>query len=227
MPLMPRSSPEPDAIDVELFLLGAVQDPEQRAQIRAAMEGPLAEEVNEIEAYQALFRAEARPLTPSRPRWYGWGLPALLAAAVALLFVLAGRPTGLRSMGTTGLSVDVQVSRAERPIPSDAPLRAGDLLSIALTAPSDGWLHVGVIQEDGQAFALVAGEDHPVEAGEPTRLAGAVRLDNWTGRDWLVVAVLSEPLEPLRWEGAMASLLPDPVADAPPDWYVMDVTRGR
>jgi len=217
----------PDELDLELLLLGAVP-PEQAGPIEAARTGALADVAAEIEAAREVFRRDALPIRPAAapPRRSGWLVAAgalALAAAVVLVLLLPADP-GIRSMGA-GLPVDLSIHRSGTA--AEQGFRPGDELGLALTPTLNGWVNIGVVQEDGRVFPLVWGESIAAQRGVPLTLDDSVRIDDYAGREWLVVHLSTGPLSAQKWERALRGSLPEPAQRQGKTWYSREITRVR
>lgn len=222
--LTPLASGEPDEVDLELRLLGAVGDRDVEERIAEAAAGDLATADAELRAFREHWARADRPPLPSPPQAANRPWPVLALAAAALLSVVGlwtwtpGTPTSpdteLRAMGT--LPVDVAVERNGRQLEVPVPFEAGDRLRLGMMAPRAGELVVAAVHEDGTVTVLWEG---PVAQGRRFRLDGAVELDDGTGREWLVVR-LSEEDRP-----ALDRLLPEPKTHVSEDTWVLEITR--
>ena len=222
---------EPDELDLELLHLGAIDDPARAAQIEAAAAGPLAAAAEELRAYAAYWKAHRPPLplpeAPTASPW--WRSRGLVVAAMAALVLLAlmsplqpTRQDGVRSMG--GLPVDVLPTRDGELLPDGLHrLHDGDELRLSLTPPADGYLDIATVEEDGRVSLLVVGQR--VRAGERFALAGAIRLDDTTQREWLVVELVERPRSAAAAEAAFRDLLPQPSPSPSTHRWVQEVTR--
>jgi len=214
----------PDDIDLDLLELGAVPAPHDRARIEAARSGPLSEAHAELAEARALFARQAPPLRPERRTPWSrtaWRLaPGVALAAAALLVVglLSGSPSddGVRPMG--GLVVELDVVRDGADVDAGSFV-ADDELLVHLRSPHGGYLDVWTRQADGAISPLVVGQ--PVQRGERVTLPGAVRLDRYAGREWLLFRVTDTPSAPQN----LADLLPSDLE--PGRSHAIEVTRQR
>ncbi len=225
--MKPLLSGRPDEVDLELLRLGELSDADAAA-VQQAADADLQDVAAELEAFHAYWQANRPPLmphaTPTSTRSWVW--PAVVLAACALLAVAvggwwrAGTPeVEVRVMGA--LPVDVWV--VGHPTPwSQAVLEEGDELALAVHAPLDGTVTVFTLQADGQVTPLYEGR---VQASERFELPGAVRLDDYGSREWLIVEL--QPNHQPRDAPAPAALLPDPTAWSGPGRWVGEITRGR
>ncbi|MEM6926647.1 MAG: hypothetical protein AAF602_06955 [Myxococcota bacterium] len=217
---------EPDDIDLDLLELGVGLTLEERSRIESARRGPLAQADADLMEARARFDAGARPLRRQarRPPWplLAAGGLALAAAALATVGLSGLGDPGVRPMGgveapVSALDVDLQVLRGGQPA-SGGDFRADDELLVTLESPRDGFLDVWTRQEDGGLSLLVFGR--PVRQGEPMSLPGAIRLDPYAGKEWLMMRVTDEPSAP----AAFADLAP---ADLEPTTsWSLEVTRA-
>ncbi len=222
----------PDVVDVELLLAGAVDDEQARAAIHQAMEGELAHEAADLEAFRAEWSRLAPPLRTATPppANRGWMASAFAAAAFTLLAVgLARGPApddhGVRPMGA--LPVDSWVERpAERAGATD--YRAGDRIFVQLTPPTTGFVSVAMLNEDGSVTLFHrSAQDQPIEAGKPFSLDGALLLDDDSTREWLIVTLNDRWQSERATKSAVRSMLPEPARHVAPDVWIAEVTRGR
>lgn len=227
-PLHPLTSGEPDEVDLELLQLGAIDDPLPHARVEAAAQGDLSRAAAEMDAYRAFFSEHAPGLPQAPPSWAlpRWVAPVLLAALLLLTIgLLTPGPDepGYRAKG--GLPVDVAVVRAEEPVTSAQGFEPGDQVFLRFVSPSDGYVDVFTVQDDGAVSVLV--ESAPSRAAERFVLPGAVQLDAHDGREWLVVQLVDQVSPPEFIEQDGQELLPDPGAHATERRWVLDVTRAR
>lgn len=206
----------PDAIDLELVLLG-VLDERVDESVLATDQAALAEAT-------ALFERLAPPLPRATPvrdspvepvRWWriavAVSLPLAAAALLVAWTVLQPADDGVRAMGSrAGLAVDVRT--------------ADERLWLSVTPETGGYVSVATLQEDGRVSVLVSGDAMPVSAGVSTPVDGVVRLDGYTGREWLILERTASPLPPAAVERRAAALLPDPTRSRSADRWVMEVT---
>ena len=219
----------PDEIELELLVAGALDDdPDRRAAAVLAASGDLSEIAADLERFRAGWAPSAlpRPIAPAPAntnRWYG---ALALLAAVALLAILAWRTPddGIRPMG--GLPVDLVVARAGAAMDPSTPLAAGDLLDLALVAPRPGYLYVATVQDDGQVTVLYHTVE-PLRAGQRFDLPGAIELDAYAGREWLVVVMTNTPPAESLLVETVGDMLPEPGAAASSTLWVREVTRRR
>ena len=162
-------------------------------------------------AYQAVhpsaaFMARLDEKTNSdRGRIYRGALSGF-AVAVALgasaVFVAlpsndVSMPTGVRMKGTIDLALRLHVSRHGEPAaPFDVrdPLRPGDIVRFVVDAPAEGYPAVVSIDERQQLSWYVPTADaqaRPLAAGRSIVLPGAIQLDDYLGRE-LVILIMSE-----------------------------------
>lgn len=244
----PVSGETPDEIDLELLEAGALDDPEVQARVRAAAAGALRQEAEDLAEARRAWSASRRPLlpqavdaNPAAPEAEAVGGPpragrgrrvrslalwAGLAAAAALAVVaLRGGPPAptdpepaLRRMGA---ALPIAVTRAGA---ADGPWREGDTLSLAVGVDVAGELVVATLQEDG---AVAIHDTAPVEAGSRYATPGALALDGYAGREWVVVLVAPEGLSVAAREEAVRALLPDPASACQGSCGALDVTRAR
>jgi hypothetical protein len=221
----PLVSGQPDDIDLELRWLDAL-DGDDALRVEQAARGDLREVVEEVEAFQTYWSAHRPPLAfaPAPSRWRGWrGWTALALAACAMVAVASNawwapaQVSTVRLMG--GLPVDLQI--VGDPAPSaDAVLEPGDELVVSLRAPRDGVVRVYTLQEDGLVSLLY---EQKVTASELLALPGAVRLDDYPDREWLIVEL--QPTDSVA--SSPSALLPDPGAQTGPTRWVREITRQR
>lgn len=225
-----RTSPgAPDAFELELLRLDAIDDPERAARIETAASGALAAVDDELAAYAAYWAVHRPPLPLPEPTSRGRGawlalplLAALVLLSLRVLVVPPGEQDGVRPMG--GLPVSVIVTRdGERTPWTPGDVHAGDRLHLALTPPDDGYLEVGTVEAHGHVSLLMVGE--PVRKGERFVLAGAVELDQTDQEEWLVVQLVDRPRTPGDAQQAFRELLPYPTLWTSHDRWVGEVTR--
>lgn len=229
---------EPDLIDLELHLLGARGATADDARIEAAARGPLAERRAEIEHFEAWWSDHRPPLALPSPRRRAepavWASGLLLAAAgVATVVGLATGPgpalapegahteVAARPMGT---ALQIRATRGGRPLPTGAELAPGDQLHILLTAPTEGFVSVTTVQQDGHVSTLRTGVG--VRSGTRFSLDGAARLDDYAGREWLVVQIDRVRPTGEQLHQAVNALLPEPATHADETRWIHEITRG-
>jgi hypothetical protein len=146
-----------------------------------------------------------------RRRLAAFGAAAAAVAAVLLVVVLLRSPAGhdeIRAMGGMGLLVFrehdggvAQAMNGERFFP-------GDRLRFVVDLPSAGNLMVVGLEQSGRMYmgfpADGSTSSRPVKAGRGQKLAGAIRLDESTGREWIYLVLCEKPfsLGQLRARGA-------------------------
>jgi hypothetical protein len=221
-----EDEPLVDEFDLELQLAGAELDPSRRAALEGAAHlEPARDEIARLERWWA----DQRPPLPSpasgsrAPRW-PWVPAAIAALAAVLLVVVVARlepDPGYRARGD--VAVDVMRLRAGAPVDPHEPFRAGDQLSVAMVPEAAVRVHVATLQGDGAVSHLIDGQ--PVRGGDRFVLPGRVALDDYAGREWLVVLATPERLSPTVAEARLRDLLPDPVAHAGDGLWVVEVTR--
>jgi hypothetical protein len=94
------------------------------------------------------------------------------------------------------------------------------VLSLALTPDEQGFASVYTVQENGAVSVLVASQ--AAGPSEPLRVPG-VALDDYTGREWLIVETHPEERSGAQLQEDAADLLPRPRPVA--DRWVMEITR--
>lgn len=214
---------EPDEFELELLAAGAELSADRKAAVeRSANLDPARAEL----AAMATWWASNRPPLPvsSTRRGWSWGAPlaAVSAIAAVALGVVALQPDpGFTPRGQP--SVDVARVRAGQPLDARAALAPGDELSLSLVVEGERFVSVVSLQQDGEVSRLVEGR--PASAARAFTLPG-VALDAYAGREWLVVEATSSPVVGEALEARAVELLPDPVAEAGPDRWVIEVTRG-
>lgn len=192
-----------DRFDLELYLLGALDDPARIAAVEAAIEGELADAWSELQEARGAWQPAPLPLPTagespvSRPAWSGW---RGLALAAAVLLALAGpllmrSEPSVRAMGQ--LPVDAYAERAGATLGS---LREGDVLGVRTTVPAAGVVAVGLVQPElGDAELLWVSD--PVARGAEVALPAGLQLDGYSGEEWLVLTV--HPSAPTEEDWAM------------------------
>lgn len=226
----PLASGEPDEIDLELSRLEGIAHPAIRAEVERAASGPLRDVVAEMDAYAAFFEQHAPglPEAPAVSPAFGarWRAP-LLAAALVLIAVgvtwlgLPGEP-GYRAMG--GLPVDIAVMRQSEQLAPPVAFEPGDQVHLGFVAPRSGIVDVFTLQDDGMVSLLLRGA--PVRGGERFVLPGAARLDAYAQREWIVVELGDQVREHAAIVDSASALLPDPLAHAEEERWVLEVTRS-
>lgn len=217
---------EPDEFELELLLAGAELPAERRAAIEAAR--GLDPARAEIEAFRARWVAHRPPLRApvarSRRAWLAAGSGLVAAAAAALVAVSWPGESAERGFQARGVpAVDVWRVHDGAPVEAGASVQAGDQVGLALVAEADGFLSVASLQSDGSVAPLVVGA--PVRAGQRFEVPGRIALDDWGGREWLVVEIAPDRPAVDAFQADVAGLLPAPTP-APGRW-VVEVTRGR
>jgi hypothetical protein len=222
-----EDEPMVDEFDLELQLAGAELDADRRAALDGAAHlEPARDEIARLERWWADQRPPL-PSAPSRtvPRAPRWPWLTGLAAVVAMLLfvVLFGleQDPGFQARGV--VAVDVLRVRDGAPVDAGEPFLAGDQLAVAMVPDASRRIHVATLQRDGAVSHLVDGQ--PVDAGHRFQLPGRVALDDYGGREWLVVLATPERLSPSVAEARIRSLLPDPEAQAGDGLWVIEVTR--
>lgn len=223
-----RRAVPPDEIELELLAIGALDDdPDRKAAAARAAENGMAGLAADIERFRAGWAAAPplpRPATAANnTRWYG--LLVAIAAAIVIAVLGWSHPDddgGFRAMGR--LPVDLVVLREGATLPATTPVVAGDRLDLAFVAPHAGYAWVGTVQDDGQVTVLYR-TPAPLAAGQRFDLPGAVELDAWTGREWLVVELTPAPVEDGLLVERMGDMLPEPTGSA--STWVHEVTRSR
>lgn len=234
--LLPTGAP--DGIDLELDHLGAVDDLEARRRIREAAAGHLAELDEELRQARAAWDpppltlpqrldAQTHPTSsvePTRSRW-----PLLLAIAALLVLGLGvfSLPSGsedgpeLRPMG----SLPVELVAEDGADPN--ALRAGDRLSLAWVPSTEAHAVVASLQDDGEVTTLWStSADAPLPAGVRFALPGAIELDAYAGREWLVVLTSPRWLSDTEWRARLDNGTPGEPEAADGGW-IQEVTRAR
>jgi hypothetical protein len=212
-----------DRMELELYLLGEV-DPERVVAIEHAIQHEHADTWRELQQAQQAWKPEPLPVTrpaPARRPWF-----AALAVAAAVLMALAIGPRlfdepelGYRSMGT--LPMDVFAERDSEAVPLRL-LQAGDTLGLQLAVPRDGFVAVGLVQEQHAELLWVS---HRAESATSVRLPAGLELDGYTGEEWLVVSIHETLPDPTEWGSMSQALIRTGRSDVPA--RAIDVTRGR
>lgn len=225
--MKPVHPPPVDEFDLELLEAGAEISPERAAQILA--EPSLQPARDELAAMKRWWEQNHRPLpalgaqgAQRSRRWGLWGV-SLAAAAAALLWLALPEEPAYRPMGRT--EIDVLRLRAGEPVEPSERVLGGDELALTLVPEGTRFVSVATLQEDGAVSLLVASEE--VAGGQRFEVPGRIALDSYQGREWLVVLAASERDGAADIEREIRGLLPDPVAHAADERWVIEVTRGR
>jgi hypothetical protein len=229
VPSVPRP---PDPFSVDLEALGVELSPEASAAIAA--DPALAAERAELAALEAWWVRAGPPLVAPPPvvaaparRWPvllgGVALFGALAASLLLAIEPSGPdPQGVLVQARGGLDVAVVPMRAGVPLEAGEPLRPGDEIDVRIVAEERGQVAIATVS------GLVAGA--AVDAGAAYRPPGRVRLDGYSGAEWLVVWVgAAVPAGHAEIQAAARALLPDPLAAASTreDIVAYEITRGE
>ena len=224
---MSPDTPDPpvDEFDLELQMAGADLDP---AVLRALERAEhLAPARRSIASMRRWWIREAPPW-PHRVR-SPWRPAAPFAAAVAmaaaLLLVLADPWTDRAPYRARGeATVDWGRIRGDAPLEATEPTRAGDHLFVALIPDADRYVSVATLQADGAVSLHVVSA--AVAAGQDFSLPGRIALDDYGGREWLVVLANDRPAHRGPIEAQIRAMLPNPGAHADPAGWTVEVTRG-
>jgi hypothetical protein len=146
--------------------------------------------------------------------------PLVAIAAAALLVVAWPRDPGFQARGVP--QVDLWRTHDGAPIEQTAPFRGGDQLGLALVVDQSRFVSVVTLQDDGGVSPLVVGQE--VRGGSRFELPGRIALDDYPGREWLIVVATPEPPTEDQLTDAVDGLLPEPAAG--PGRWVVEVTRG-
>ncbi len=186
-----RPSDEDDAIARELRMLGGLDDADlDDPELQAARE-VFATRAEPFDALAGSARwSRPHPISPS-PRRAAVILAIAAGLAITALASQTSEPEpsvpALRPMGGSPADLAVQLVSG----PGDA-----GALRLRAVLPEDaepGWLTVATVQDDGSSFVLASGTSHPAGPGE-VWLDGRIRLDDYPGREWLVVTHGPQPL---------------------------------
>ena len=151
-----------------------------------------------------LAAADLRP-SPERAWAWPWRLPLALAGATVAALLAAwvvpwgaapGEP-GVRAKGELGLQVTAERGGRVFTVVEGAPLAEGDRVQFEVTAPAAGWLALVSVEQGGRTTPFVpatGGRALSVPAGR-SRLPGAIRLDGYLGREWLVAVFAPTPFD--------------------------------
>ncbi|MBX2798011.1 MAG: hypothetical protein KTR31_10090 [Myxococcales bacterium] len=214
-----------DEFDLELEIAGADLPQERLERLwRDTSLDPARAEIAASEAWWLRHRPALRAAPQPPPRWRGWMMAAAVAAAVLLAWVLL-QPTepaspDVRPRGVGG--VDVGWVRDGAPMQPGTLIRSGDQLSVQLSTEPGRMVYVATLQDDGEVFVLQA---EPSDAQGRFVLSGRAQLDDFEGREWLVVVSREQRVRQNVLRAELQRLLPEP-GPGPGRW-VVEVTRGR
>lgn len=212
---------EPDEFDLELELAGEPLDPEVARALGADRSlDPARAEIEALRGWWEHYRPPLPVPPPPRRRSWAWLAPIAAIAAVVLVMVAWPRDPGYTPRGVP--EVDVWRTRAGAPVDSTAPFQGGDRLGLALVLDRTAYVTVAALQEDGRVSPLVTGRE--VRSGARFQVPGAVALDGYSGREWVVVLATPAPLAEEQLVQQVDALLPTPRSG--PGRWVIEVTRG-
>lgn len=212
-----------DEFDLELLEAGADLPPQRAAVVLTDPSfGPARAEIMEMKLWWRQHHTPL-PVAPSSPaRRWAWSIGIAMVAACLLLARWIPSPAPYRAMGMP--EIDVMRTRDGQPVEASDVMRGGDRLSVALAPDAARYVTVATLQEDGVVSLLVTAQRVP--EGSRFELPGQMVLDDYTGREWLVVSTSPDPSSKNALIAEMQSLLPDPSAHASDMRFVTEITRG-
>ena len=170
------------------------------------------------DALRARIEASVRAETArSRRRWYGRLAPVGLAAALVALVLLVvlprtaprhGTGTGeIRAKGGFGMRIFRERRGRVESVLSGETFHPGDRLRFMVDLPRAGHLMIVGMEHSGRLYPCYPADgsstSRRVEAGSGQVLAGAVRLDESVGEEWIFAVLCEGPfsIEKLRAAG--------------------------
>ena len=190
--------------------------PECMSRVRILQEGRTAfRATHPSEAFLAKVEDKIKSREPrrlfalSRPLIPGFAVAAALGTVAALVAPGLNErsdPTGIKLKGTAGLALRLHVSRHGKPAaPFDVrdPLRPGDVLRFVVDLPDAGHVALVSIDDRGKLAWYYPTDIAPARvlgAGRSVVLPGAIQLDDYLGRELLVLVATETPIQKQRLE---------------------------